>query len=104
MTQTKERRHEANGAAITRARRNKGISQERLSVMVNTTRRHMIRLENGEHLPSGDLRDRIAEACGVERAEIKSADDDAEEESDPIAGATVEDLLRALLERVSRTA
>lgn len=65
--------HEA-GASLRRLRRRVGISQERLAEQVGTTRRHMIRLENGEHLPSGALRDRITEALGVPRESLQSSD------------------------------
>jgi transcriptional regulator with XRE-family HTH domain len=68
-----------NGAALRRLRKRAGISQERLAAQVGTTRRHMIRLENGEHLPSRVLRDRLAEALDVSRSEIKSAEEDDEE-------------------------
>lgn len=67
-----------NGAAIRRARKRSEKSQERLAAEVGTTRRHMIRLENGEHLPSGALRDRIAAATGSDPSEIQSSDDEDE--------------------------
>ena len=60
----------ANGARIRRARKRAGISQERLAAQVGTTRRHMIRLENGEHLPRPVLRDKIAAEVGVEVSSI----------------------------------
>lgn len=64
-----------NGARIRSARRRSGKSQEGLAAEVGTTRRHMIRLENGEHLPSGELRDRIAEHTGQPKETFQSADD-----------------------------
>jgi len=73
-----------NGTMIRRLRKRAGISQERLAAQVGTTRRHMIRLENGEHLPSALLRDRIAEAVGDERGEIRAADEDDEEAAMPL--------------------
>lgn len=73
-----------NGAIIRRLRKRAGISQERLALQVGTTRRHMIRLENGEHLPSTDLRNRLAEVIGDSRGEIKSADEDDEDSSMPL--------------------
>ena len=102
MTDTKTpRRWVENGQAITRARKRKGISQERLAEQIGTTRRHMIRLENGEHLPGTILRDRIVAACDVEQGAIRSADDGNDSEEDPLAGVTVEDLVRTLLSRCS---
>jgi transcriptional regulator with XRE-family HTH domain len=67
-----------NGARIRQARQQAQKSQERLAAEVSTTRRHMIRLENGEHLPSGALRDRIAEATGQPAESLQSADDEDE--------------------------
>lgn len=66
------------GAALKRARKGK-ISQERLAERVGTTRRHMIRLENGENRPSVRLRDRIADELGVPRDTLPAAEEDDEE-------------------------
>lgn len=56
------------GAAIrlARSKTEPRVSQERLAEAVGITRRHMIRLENGEHRPSPDVRDRIAAELGVD--------------------------------------
>lgn len=99
MTHATLRRWQENGGNIARLRRRSGISQEKLAAQVDTTRRHMIRLENGEHLPSGGLRDRIADAIGADRSEIQSADDE-DEESEPLHTATVDELVRELFARV----
>ena len=72
-----------NGKAILRARQRAGYSQEKFAAVIGTTRRHMIRLENGEHLPTGALRDRIVEASGAERASIAASDDESEEAALP---------------------
>jgi transcriptional regulator with XRE-family HTH domain len=79
-----------NGARIKRARErlqsnrpaanhraDRPISQEDFAPLVSTTRRHLIRLENGEHLPSAELRDRIVETTGTEER-IESSDDEEE--------------------------
>lgn len=71
-------RYPESGAALKRARKGK-ISQERLAERVGTTRRHMIRLENGENRPSVGLRDRIADELGVPRETLLAADEDDEE-------------------------
>lgn len=63
------------GAAIKRARNERKISQERLAELVGTSRRHMIRLENGENRPNADLRDRIADALQVARETLPAAED-----------------------------
>ena len=52
-------------AAYRKARLQAHISQENLALKVGVSRRHMIRIENGEHRPAPDLRDRIAAALGV---------------------------------------
>lgn len=88
------RRYAEVGARIRRARERSGISQERFAPMIGITRRHLIRLENGEHHPSPDLRARIAEHTG-EKPESFSVDED--EESDPVT-----DLLNALERYVRR--
>lgn len=46
------------------ARSKAKVSQEWLADQVGISRRHMIRIENGEHRPAPDLRDRIAEVLG----------------------------------------
>lgn len=91
-----------NGAVIRRLRKRTGISQERLAAQVGTTRRHMIRLENGEHLPSTVLRDRIADVIGDAGGEIKAADDDDEESSMPLNRDEFE-LLGDLMARLGRS-
>jgi transcriptional regulator with XRE-family HTH domain len=102
-TKTAQSRHPFadNGARIRSARKRAHKSQERLAAEVGTTRRHMIRLENGEHLPSGGLRDRIAGATGESAENLQSADD---EDEDALRRSLSEDLFRlaqvtAFLER-----
>lgn len=77
-------RYPESGAALKRARKGK-ISQERLAERVGTTRRHMIRLENGENRPSVDLRDRIADELGVPRETLIAAEEEDEDSSMPIS-------------------
>jgi len=89
-----------NGQKIRRARervpspRDSGrpISQEDFAPVLGTSRRHVIRLENGEQRPSGALRDRIVEVTGTEE-QIESDDDKDEEELFP----------RDLLDRIAAT-
>ena len=57
-----------------RARSNPRISQERLALAVGITRRHMIRIENGEHRPSPELRDRIADVLGADRSALPAVE------------------------------
>ena len=89
-----------NGNVIRRLRKRAGISQERLAAQVDTTRRHMIRLENGEHLPSGVLRDKIADAIGADRSAIQSADEDDEESSQMPLSRDEYTMLGALMARL----
>lgn len=81
-----------NGARIRSFRKRAGKSQEALAAEVGTTRRHMIRLENGEHLPGGELRDKIAAATGRQPEEIQASDDDEESSLPP--RSLSDDLLR----------
>lgn len=63
------------------ARNQKGLSQERLAERIGTSRRHMIRIEKGQHVPGPVLRARIAEA--TEQPEDFFSPDDADEEAHP---------------------
>ena len=82
-------RYQENGKRIRRARqlvpspaagngRKAWISQEDFAPLIGTGRRHLIKLENGEHRPSGELRDRIVEVTGT-KEQIESSDDDEED-------------------------
>jgi transcriptional regulator with XRE-family HTH domain len=50
------------------------ISQETLAEAVGITRRHMIRIENGEHRPNPELRDRIAAALDVDPSALPAVE------------------------------
>jgi transcriptional regulator with XRE-family HTH domain len=93
LSTTSERKFGEIGARIRQARLGRGFSQERFAPIIGVTRRHLIRLENGEHHPSAELRDRLAEHTG-ERADHFSLDED-DEESDPVASLT--DALNAIV-------
>lgn len=71
-------RFRENGRKIRTARRLTGLSQENFAPLVGTGRRHMIKLENGEHRPSGTLRDRIVEVTGTQE-QIEASDDEDED-------------------------
>lgn len=88
--------HHENGQRIKRARQRvpgpngrPWISQQDFAPLIGASRRHVIRLENGEHLPGADLRDRIVAVTGTE--EQIDSDDDEEE-----------DMLRDLLDVLAR--
>lgn len=71
-------RHAANGQIIFRARRRKGLTQTQLGDAVGVTYRQIIRLENGEHQPSGPVREKLAQVLGIDRTSLGSGDDDEE--------------------------
>lgn len=50
------------------------ISQERLAEAVGISRRHMIRIENGDHRPSPELRDRIAVALKIDASALPAVE------------------------------
>jgi transcriptional regulator with XRE-family HTH domain len=90
------------GQRIRWAREKKGVSQERFAEQIGTTRRHMIRIEKGQHMPGPALIARIVEATDEPDAFFAangSATADDDEESDPVAV----ELVRALMARLDET-
>ncbi len=67
------------GQRIRWARTQKSISQERLAAEIGTSRRHMIRIEQGVHRPGPAFLARIAEATDQDPA-FFTDEDDAEED------------------------
>lgn len=63
MTETHVRRHSEIGQRIKRSRKRTGLSLEKFAPLVGISRRHLIRLENGENRPRRDLADRIERVC-----------------------------------------
>jgi transcriptional regulator with XRE-family HTH domain len=64
------------------ARKSAGLSHDRLVERLGRSNRgHLIKIEKGVHVPGHDLRDAIADECGVPR---ELFDDDGDEESDPV--------------------
>ena len=53
-------------ARIKRARKEKGISHDRLAESAATSRQHLIKLEKGKHRPRPEMLTRIADATGRE--------------------------------------
>ena len=75
--------HAENGQKIARARqllpgRRGPLSQSDFAALVGLSERHLIRIENGERLPSAETRDRIVTATGTTE-EIAAFDDEDEE-------------------------
>ena len=52
------------GERIRAARKDAGLSHDRLGELVGTSRQHLIRLEKGVHSPRPDMLARIAAATG----------------------------------------
>lgn len=94
-----ESRYADLGRKLRAARKRKGISQENLALKVGITRRHLIRLELGQHLPSAGLRAAIAAETGVDAETFRMPEDD-DEEADPVAMADYE-LFFQLLDRIN---
>lgn len=71
------------GDRVRWARKRAGLSHDRLIERLGRSNRsHLIKIEQGKHLPGRELRDAIADACGVSRDLFADEDD---EESDPVA-------------------
>ncbi len=96
MTATAALRQLSIGQRVRWAREKKGISQERLAERAGTTRRHVMRIEKGQHKPRPDLVARIAEATDQQPTFFSANGADDDEESDPVAV----ELVRALMKRV----
>jgi transcriptional regulator with XRE-family HTH domain len=65
------------GVKIKQARRAAGLSHDKLAAMVGSSRQHLIRLEQGLHMPGTELLERIAAATGKAVSEL-SPEDEAE--------------------------
>lgn len=72
---TEEAKYPEVRQAYRAARKRRGVSQEKLAEALGITRRHLIRIENGENRPQPDLRDRFADALGVDPSTLPSAAD-----------------------------
>jgi transcriptional regulator with XRE-family HTH domain len=71
------------GSRIRWARKAAGLSHDRLIERLGRSNRsHLVKIEQGVHIPRPDLRDAIADATSVPRDLFQ---DDDEEESDPVA-------------------
>jgi len=94
-------RHHEIGARIRRLRLSTGISQERFAPRIGITRRHLVRLENGEHRPGRELAARIEqvveEITGKPPRE-RVLPDDEEDESDQMIALDLLTVLRRALQ------
>lgn len=84
-----------------RSKTNPGhISQERFAGLIGTSRRHLMRIENGTHTPRPALIERIAEESGHDLAFFLDGDD--EEESDRVANMTLDQFLESRVRKLLR--
>lgn len=66
--------HAAWGQRIRRLRRDRDLSATDMAAKVGITRQYLHAIERGQYAPSDAIRQRIAEAVGVELSEIFSYD------------------------------
>lgn len=86
------------GERIRWARRSAGLSHDRLVEKLGRSNRgHLIKIERGDHTPRGDLRDALADACGVPRDLFSDEDD---EEGD--LRLNLDELLRLRVRQIMR--
>lgn len=74
-THTTVGKHYEFGQRIASARRRAGLSQEALADRIGATRRYVIKIENGEHVPRPERMDAINAALGSD-IEAPSSDDE----------------------------
>lgn len=69
------------GLRIRKARVLAGFSQEAFAEKINTSRRHVMRLEKGQHRPSEPMLNRISEVTETSIEELLGGVEDEEESS-----------------------
>lgn len=77
-----------------------GLSQEAFADKVGTSRRHVMRLERGDHKPTAVLLKRIADATGVHVDELLGTDDEDDEEAS--SRMTLDDFLLMRVRQIMR--
>ena len=88
------------GRQIRKARQLSGLSHDKLAARIGTSRQHLIKLENGQHLPRPEMLAAIARETGKSERFFDSDDD---EESDPVADL-MSAIRRLVTDEVSRVA
>lgn len=86
------------GQRIKAARKEVGLSQERLARVIGTTRQVVIRWEKDKHLPNELSRKKLGDATGRPARFFREGDPDADEEDDQLRQIAY-DFARVLLER-----
>lgn len=70
------------GLKIRKARKRAGLSHDTLATAAGTSRRHLIRLEKGEHLAGEGMLEAIARETGVSVDYLAGESDEEDGESD----------------------
>jgi transcriptional regulator with XRE-family HTH domain len=73
------------GIRIRAARKQAGLSHDRLGALVGTSRQHLIKLEKGQHAPREETLRRIAVATGKSVSFFLADENDEEDEAEPVA-------------------
>src|SRR3954471_19919852 len=87
------------GERIVWARKRKGMSQIQLAERIGTSQRHISRMEtNKTKMPRQAMREKLGAALDQEPAFFANGDDD--EEADPLAGLSLDDVLRTRIRQM----
>lgn len=97
MHQAVQAHRELVGRQIRKARKAAGLSHDALAATVGTSRQHLIKLEKGQHLARPEMLAKIADATSRDESFFE---DDADEESDPVA-ALMDALRRVVREELA---
>lgn len=86
------------GQLIRRARKDAGLSHDKLAEKIGSTRSHLIKLEKGQHRPKPEMLARIAAGTGksIEFFEDGTPDSDEEEAAERMS---LDDFLHRKVER-----
>ena len=85
------------GARIKQARKASGLSHDKLAALTGSSRQHLIRLEQGLHMPGPEMLERIAEATGTAVSDLVPVD-----EEEAAAMADPKDFAAAMVELFDR--
>jgi transcriptional regulator with XRE-family HTH domain len=82
---------------IRQARKQAGLSHDRLGELVGTSRQHLIKLEKGRHAPREELLQRIADATGKTMAFFTQDEDEDEDDGEGDLAIRLVETIRALV-------
>jgi transcriptional regulator with XRE-family HTH domain len=86
------------GLRIRQARKQAGLSHDRLGDLVGTSRQHLIKLEKGKHAPREDMLQRIADATGKTLAFFTQDEEEDEVDDGEAEVVSLDDLIRRRVE------